>query len=308
MKIIVTGGIGFIGYHLCVELLLQGHYVFCIDNHSSSNKKNLEKLSKFDNFRFICHDIIHPIPFIDKVNQIYHLACPASPVYYQSNPIHTIKTCVIGTLNVLDLAVKNNSKVLFTSTSEIYGDPHISPQNEEYRGNVNPFGPRACYDEGKRMGETILFEYHDKYNLPICIARLFNTYGPNMNANDGRVVSNIINQCLQNKPITIYGDGSQTRSFCYVSDTVSGLIKLMNNTIIKPINIGNPHEITIKELSELCIQFISPESHIIYKDLPTDDPKIRNPDISKAKKILNWEPKVPLETGLKKTIEYFKLY
>ncbi len=236
------------------------------------------------------------------------MACPASPVYYQSNPIHTIKTCVIGTLNVLDLAVKNNSKVLFTSTSEIYGDPHISPQNEEYRGNVNPFGPRACYDEGKRMGETILFEYHDKYNLPICIARLFNTYGPNMNANDGRVVSNIINQCLQNKPITIYGDGSQTRSFCYVDDLIEGMIRMMgtDETFQGPVNLGNNSEISVAQLATKVIEITNSQSKLVYEMLPQDDPKRRQPDISLAKAKLNWRPSTVIETGLAHTIDYFK--
>jgi UDP-glucuronate decarboxylase len=266
---------------------------------------NIQDLLPNPNFEFIRHDVTLPI-YIE-VEQIYHLACPASPKAYQFNSIKTIKTNVLGTMNALGIAKRTNSRILLTSTSEIYGDPKISPQVEEYWGNVNPIGIRSCYDEGKRIAETLMMEYHRNHNVDIRIARIFNTYGPKMDKCDGRVVSNFINQCLENKDIEIYGDGSQTRSFCYVDDTVDGLIKLMNNTeTIGPINIGNPYEMTIKQLADLLKGMIQTESKIIYKDLPSDDPMKRKPDITKANTILGWDPVVKLEDGLSQTIEYFR--
>jgi UDP-glucuronate decarboxylase len=265
--------------------------------------ENIQSLLGNPNFEFIRHDIVLPIYL--EVDQIYHLACPASPKAYQYNPIKTIKTNVLGTINALGIAKRTKSRILLTSTSEVYGDPQISPQNEEYWGNVNPIGIRSCYDEGKRIAETLMMEYHRNNNVDIRIARIFNTYGPNMDKNDGRVVSNFIMQCLENKDITIYGNGSQTRSFCYVDDTVDGLIKLMNGTSIGPINIGNPNEMQIKELAEKLLTMINTKSKIIYKELPSDDPMQRRPNIDKAKELLKWEPKVNLNEGLVKTINYF---
>ena len=304
MKILVTGGTGFIGSHLCKKLLELGHYVICLDNNFTGSMSNIRDLLKSDNFEFIRHDITLPIYL--EVDQIYHLACPASPKAYQYNPIKTIKTNIMGTLNALGIANRTGSRILLTSTSEIYGDPKISPQVEEYWGNVNPIGIRSCYDEGKRVAETLMMEYHRKHNVETRIARIFNTYGPNMNPDDGRVVSNFINQCINKENITIYGDGSQTRSFCYVDDMVSGLIKLMNNEkTIGPINLGNPHEITISDLAHQINDYLGKPSEISYKDLPQDDPKRRQPDITKAKKFLDWEPQVSLNDGLEKTISYF---
>ncbi len=304
MKILVTGGSGFIGSHLCKRLVDEGNYVICLDNNITGSMENIKTLLGNPNFEFIRHDIVLPIYL--EIDQIYHLACPASPKAYQYNPIKTIKTNVLGTLNALGIAKRTKSRILLTSTSEIYGDPKISPQSEEYWGNVNPIGIRSCYDEGKRIAETLMMEYHRNNNVDIRIARIFNTYGPNMDKNDGRVVSNFIMQCLNNEDITIYGDGSQTRSFCYIDDTVDGLIKLMNGNTIGPINIGNPNEMTIKELSEKLITMIETKSKLIYKELPSDDPLQRRPDITKAKELLNWEPKVNLNEGLLKTINYFK--
>jgi UDP-glucuronate decarboxylase len=308
MNIIVTGGTGFIGSHLCKILLNQRHYVICIDNNFTGSLDNISELLHLSNFRFIEHDIVNPIYFDDiQIHQIYHLACPASPKAYQSDPIYTIKTNTHGTLNILGLAKQHQSRILLTSTSEIYGDPHISPQIEEYWGNVNSIGIRSCYDEGKRIAETLMMEYHRMHNVDIRISRLFNTYGPFMNKDDGRVVSNFINQCLENKDITIYGNGSQTRSFCYIDDTVDAIIKLMNqNETIGPINIGNPNEITVKELSEMVVSLLpNSTSKIIYTTLPNDDPKKRKPCINKAKQYLLWEPKIILNDGLIKTINYF---
>jgi len=283
MKILVTGGTGFIGNHLCRRLLQEGHYIICLDNNFSGSMNNIKDLLQNPNFEFIRHDITLPI-FLE-VEQIYHLACPASPKAYQYNSIKTIKTNILGTMNALGIAKRTKARILLTSTSEIYGDPHISPQVEEYWGNVNPIGIRSCYDEGKRVAETLMIEYHRNHNVDIRIARIFNTYGPNMDKEDGRVVSNFINQCLENKDITIYGDGTQTRSFCYVDDTVDGLIKLMNQTeTIGPINIGNPYELKIKDLAEILLKKIETKSNIIYKDLPSDDPMKRQPCIKKAKK------------------------
>jgi UDP-glucuronate decarboxylase len=303
-KILITGGSGFIGSHLCKRLIDEGNYVICLDNNFTGSINNIKDLLSNPNFEFIRHDIT--IPIYLEVDEIYHLACPASPKAYQYNPIKTIKTNVLGTMNALGIAKRTKSKILLTSTSEVYGDPKISPQSEEYWGNVNPIGIRSCYDEGKRIAETLMMEYHRNNNVDIRIARIFNTYGPNMDKNDGRVVSNFIMQCLENKDITIYGDGSQTRSFCYVDDTVDGLIKLMNGNTIGPINIGNPNEMTIIELAKKLLIMIDTKSKLIYKPLPSDDPLQRRPDISKAKEYLNWEPIVTLNDGLLKTINYFK--
>jgi UDP-glucuronate decarboxylase len=305
MKILITGGTGFIGNHLCHRLLQEGHYIICLDNNFTGSMKNIQDLIKHPNFEFIRHDITESI--LIEVDQIYHLACPASPKAYQYNSIKTIKTNILGTMNALGIAKRTKARILLTSTSEVYGDPLISPQVEEYWGNVNPIGIRSCYDEGKRVAETLMMEYHRNHNVDIRIARIFNTYGPKMDKNDGRVVSNFINQCLENKDITIYGEGLQTRSFCYVDDTVNGLIKLMNQTnTIGPVNIGNPYELTIKELALILLEKIETKSKIIYEELPSDDPMKRQPCIKKAKKYLDWEPKIGLEEGLDKTIEYFR--
>ena len=303
MIILVTGGTGFIGSHLCTELIKLGHYVICLDNNFSGSIKNIKQLLSNPNFEFIRHDITLPI-FLE-VDQIYHLACPASPKKYQFNPIKTIKTNIFGTLNVLGIAKRTGATILLTSTSEIYGDPQESPQKEDYWGNVNPNGPRACYDEGKRIAETLMIEYNKYNNVDIRIARIFNTYGPNMDKNDGRVVSNFINQCITNKNITIYGDGTQTRSFCYIDDMVQGLIKLMNSTHMMPINLGNPVELTVMQLVNNIKKLTNSHSDILYTPLPKDDPKQRKPDITKAREILDWEPTINLETGLKRTIRYF---
>ena len=303
-KILVTGGSGFIGSHLCSRLINEGNYVICLDNNFTGSINNIKDLINNPNFEFIRHDIT--IPIYLEVDEIYHLACPASPKAYQYNSIKTIKTNVLGTLNALGIAKRTKCKILLSSTSEVYGDPKISPQNEEYWGNVNPIGIRSCYDEGKRIAETLMMEYHRNNNVDIRIARIFNTYGPFMDKDDGRVVSNFIMQCLENKDITIYGDGFQTRSFCYIDDTVDGLIKLMNGNIIGPINIGNPNEITIKELADELLNMIETKSNIIYKPLPSDDPLQRKPDITKAENYLNWKPIITLKDGLLKTINYFK--
>ena len=305
MKILVTGGTGFIGNHLCRKLLNNGHYVICLDNNFTGSMSNIQDMMNHPNFEFIRHDITQSI--LLEVDQIYHLACPASPKAYQYNAIKTIKTNILGTLNALGIAKRVKARILITSTSEVYGDPKISPQVEEYWGNVNPIGIRSCYDEGKRVAETLMMEYYRNHKTEIRIARIFNTYGPKMDKNDGRVVSNFINQCLNNEDITIYGDGSQTRSFCYVDDTVEALIKLMNQQeTIGPINIGNPYEMTIKELAIKCLEIIKTKSKIIYQELPSDDPMKRQPNIEKAKKYLDWKPQISLEDGLNKTIEYFK--
>ena len=304
MKILVTGGAGFIGSHLFKKLLEQNNYVICLDNNFTGSIENIKELKSNVNFEFIRHDITKEI--LIEVDQIYHLACPASPIAYQFNPIKTIKTNILGTLNALGIAKRVKARILLSSTSEVYGDPKINPQVEEYWGNVNPIGPRACYDEGKRLAETLMVEYHKSSNVDIRIARIFNTYGPNMDKNDGRVVSNFINQCINNNNITIYGEGLQTRSFCYVSDMVDGLIKLMNSEkYVGPINLGNPNEITIKQLADIVKEKTNSKSKIIFNDLPQDDPIKRQPNIDKAKQILNWEPNVSLDTGLRITIDYF---
>ena len=305
MNILVTGGTGFIGSHLCEKLLQLNNTVFCIDNNYTGSKNNIEGLMDNDNFVYVQHDVNKKIIIESPIHQIYHLACPASPPKYQIDPIFTLKTCFIGTLNILELAVAKKATILLTSTSEIYGEPLISPQNEDYRGNVNTLGIRSCYDEGKRIAETLLMDFHRKYDLDIRIARIFNTYGPKMDIEDGRVVSNFINQALNNIDITIYGKGLQTRSFCYIDDQIDGLIKLMASNYIGPINIGSPNELTIKELSEIILKLTGSSSRVIFQELPSDDPTNRKPDISLANKILDWNPKYELEEGLNKTIDYF---
>jgi len=302
--ILVTGGTGFIGSNLCEKLLELGNYVICVDNNFTGSLENISHLRSNTNFEFIRHDVTHPL-FIE-VDQIYHLACPASPKDYQYDSIKTIKTNVMGTLNMLGLARRTKASILITSTSEVYGDPKISPQHEDYWGNVNPIGIRSCYDEGKRLAETLMMEYHRNYNVDTRIVRIFNTYGPRLNKDDGRVVSNFVVQALEGKPLTIYGDGSQTRSFCYIDDQVDGLIKTMASDYHLPINIGNPNELTINEIGEIVLKLTGSDSKMVYMDLPQDDPMRRNPDITKAREILGWEPKVGLEEGLKKTIEYFR--
>jgi len=307
MKILVTGGAGFIGSHLCKFLLEEnGDEVICLDNFFTGKKKNIENLIKNPNFKVISHDIINPLKPIGNVNQVYNLACPASPIHYQFDPIETIKTNTLGVINILEFVKSNGASVLQASTSEVYGDPLEHPQKETYKGNVNTIGPRACYDEGKRVAETLFMDYHRKFKLPIRIARIFNTYGPNMDGDDGRVISNFIMQSLENKPITIYGNGDQTRSFCYVDNLIKGLYKVMNSNHMLPINLGNPKEYTILELAKKIIKLTGSKSEIIYKDLPEDDPIRRKPDISLAKDLLDWNPMINLEEGLKKTIEYFK--
>jgi UDP-glucuronate decarboxylase len=312
---LVIGGTGFIGSLLCKTLIKQNKIVICMDNNSSGNINNVLSLFDKEEFTYIEKDIVNPFSAGELINlkkkcifEIYHLACPASPKAYQENPIKTLETNFIGTQNVLKLASILRAKVLYTSTSEIYGDPKVVPQPETYWGNVNTLGPRSCYDEGKRIGETLCYEYNKRFGIPIKIARIFNTYGPYMKKDDGRVVSNFINQCLECKDITIYGDGGQTRSFCYVDDTVDGLINLMNHnsSYIGPVNIGNPMEMTIKSLALLIKKLIQSKSIISFHKLPKDDPMRRKPDISKALGILKWEPKISLEEGLNKTIKYFK--
>lgn len=304
-RILVTGGAGFIGSHLCKKLLQQGHKVICLDNMYTGIYDNIKSLYEDKNFVFINADINNSIDL--KVDQIYNLACPASPVHYQHDPIMTAKTSFLGALNVLELAKKNKARVLQASTSEVYGDPLIHPQTELYRGNVNAIGPRACYDEGKRIAETLFFDYQRQYGVDIRVVRIFNTYGPNMLEDDGRVVSNFIVQALNNEDITIYGDGTQTRSFCYVDDLVDGLLKMMeNDNFSGPVNLGNPHEITVYELAQIIIEKTGSNSKIVYKDLPEDDPTKRRPAIELAKTKLNWQPTVTINEGLDRTIEYFK--
>jgi len=304
-RVIVTGGAGFLGSHLCERLLNMNCDVLCVDNFYTSRKANIAHLFYNPNFELLRHDITFPL-YVE-ADEIYNLACPASPIHYQRDPVQTTKTSVHGAINMLGLAKRLKIKILQASTSEVYGDPTIHPQKEDYWGNVNPIGPRSCYDEGKRAAETLFFDYYRQHKLPIKVVRIFNTYGPRMHPHDGRVVSNFIMQALQNKPITIYGDGSQTRSFCYVDDLINGIILMMETSsdITGPINLGNPNEITILELAKMVIRLTNSTSEIVFKPLPTDDPIRRNPDISLAKKILNWEPKISLEEGLKKTIDYF---
>jgi len=304
-KILVTGGAGFIGSHLIKKLLDFDNFVYCIDNFVSGSNNNISNYFSNKNFKFIEHDIIKPLPNLD-VDSIFHLACPASPIQYQTNPIHTMQTSVLGTYNVIDLALKNDAKVLFSSTSEIYGDPLEHPQKETYWGNVNTFGSRSCYDEGKRCAESILYDYNKIHNLDITIIRIFNTYGPKMLQNDGRVISNFIVNALENKDIIINGDGCQTRSFCFIDDLIDAFILLNKKNIIGPINIGNPDELSIKDLYKMIIDMTKSKSKCFFKDLPEDDPIKRKPDISMAKDILKWEPEISLNKGLELTINYFK--
>jgi UDP-glucuronate decarboxylase len=305
-KILVTGGAGFLGSHLCLKLLNDGHEVFCLDNFYTGTQINIHHLLEFDTFKLLKQDIADPIDI--EIDEIYNLACPASPIHYQKNPVQTIKTSILGAINMLDLAEKTGAKILQASTSEVYGDPEIHPQTEDYWGHVNPVGIRSCYDEGKRCAETLFFDYHRQFAIKIKIARIFNTYGPNMQLNDGRVVSNFIVQALNNFPITIYGTGQQTRSFCYVDDLIGGLISLMesDDSITGPINIGNPVEFTMLELAETILNLTSSESNLQYELLPKDDPKQRKPDITLATKLLKWQPRVQLEEGISKTIPYFR--
>ncbi len=304
MRILVTGGAGFIGSHLIDRLMTAGHEVICLDNFYTGHRRNLLHWLNHPYFELIRHDVTEPIRL--EVDQIYHLACPASPVHYQYNPVKTIKTNVLGTLNMLGLAKRVKARFLLASTSEVYGDPEVNPQPEEYRGNVNPIGIRSCYDEGKRVAETLAFDYHRQNNVDIRVARIFNTYGPRMLENDGRVVSNFVVQALQGNPLTLYGTGAQTRSFCYVSDLVEGLMRLMNGDYIGPVNLGNPDEYTILQLAQTVQSMVNPDSDLVYKPLPQDDPQRRKPDITKAKTFLDWSPTVPLQEGLKLTIDDFR--
>jgi UDP-glucuronate decarboxylase len=305
-RILVTGGAGFLGSHLCARLLKEGNEVLCLDNFYTGQRSNITKLISNPMFEMMRHDICFPV-YVE-VDEIYNLACPASPIHYQSDPVQTTKTTVHGAINVLGLAKRLKAKVFQASTSEVYGDPQVHPQPESYWGHVNPIGFRSCYDEGKRCAETLFFDYHRQHNLDIKVARIFNTYGPNMHPNDGRVVSNFIIQALHGKPITVYGDGKQTRSFCYVDDLIEGFIRLMNTPegVTGPMNLGNPNEFTILELAEKVIKLTKSKSRIIRKPLPEDDPMQRKPDITLAKKKLKWKPKIELDEGLKETIKYFK--
>lgn len=304
-RVLITGGAGFLGSYLCERLVEQGHYVVCCDNFYTGNKENLLKVLDSNNFEIIRHDITFPL-FLE-IDQIYNLACPASPVHYQNDPVQTIKTCVHGAINMLGLAKRTRSRILQASTSEIYGDPEVHPQNESYKGAVSIDGPRACYDEGKRCAETIFWDYERQHKVDIKVIRIFNTYGPRMQVNDGRVVSNFIVQALKNKDITIYGDGDQTRSFCYVDDLIDGMVSMMVcNNFSGPVNLGNPIEITVKQLANEIIDLTGSTSKLIFKDLPQDDPKQRCPDITVAKKKLNWVPKINRKDGLIKTISYFE--
>ena len=305
-KILVTGGAGFLGSHLCKRLLENKYHVIAVDNLHTGSINNIESLLQSDNFDFIEHDITNPLDL--EVDQIYNLACPASPLHYQTDPVKTIQTNVHGVINMLELAKKIGAKILQSSTSEVYGDPLVHPQVEEYWGNVNPIGIRSCYDEGKRCAETLFFDYHRQYDVKIKVARIFNTFGPNMAINDGRVVSNFILQALDNSPITIYGEGEQTRSFCYVDDLIEGLISLMdsNDSFTGPVNMGNPNEIQIKSLAEKIIKMTGSSSVIEFKPLPQDDPIKRKPDISLAKEVLGWSPTISLDEGLRNTILYFE--
>jgi UDP-glucuronate decarboxylase len=305
LRILVTGGAGFIGSHLIEKLIQEKHYVISLDNYYTGNPVNTNLFKNNENFEFIRHDVNFPL-YIE-VDGIYNLACPASPIHYQKDPVQTLKTSVQGSINLLGLAKRTGAKILQASTSEIYGDPKINPQVEEYWGNVNPIGPRSCYDEGKRVAETLFFDYHRQHNLDIRVARIFNTFGPRMSFNDGRVVSNFIYQALHDKDITIYGTGEQTRSFCYIDDLVDGLIKLFNkDSVYQPINLGNPEPISMKQLAQEVIELTNSKSKIVYLELPIDDPKDRKPDIEKAKNILNWKPLITRQEGIQRTIEDFK--
>jgi len=307
-RILITGGAGFIGSHLCEKLLEEGNEVICVDNFFTGSKENIKHLLGNPYFEVLRHDITFPL-YVE-VDEIYNLACPASPIHYQFDPVQTTKTSVMGAINMLGLAKRLKIRILQASTSEVYGDPTVHPQKEDYWGNVNPIGPRACYDEGKRCAETLFFDYYRQHNLDIKVVRIFNTYGPRMLPNDGRVVSNFIVQALKGEDITVYGDGSQTRSFCYIDDMVDGIIKMMNSPkgFTGPVNLGNPSEFSILELAQMILKLTKSKSKIVFKPLPQDDPKQRQPDITLAKSRLNWEPKVPLQEGLIKTIEYFKAF
>ncbi|MCA1909029.1 MAG: SDR family oxidoreductase [Magnetospirillum sp.] len=305
-RVLVTGGAGFLGSHLCERLLADGHDVLCVDNFYTGTKENIAHLMGNPYFELIRHDVTFPLYL--EVDEIFNLACPASPVHYQRDPVQTTKTSVHGAINMLGLAKRIGAKIFQASTSEVYGDPEVHPQVEEYRGAVNPIGPRACYDEGKRCAETLFFDYHRQHSLRIKVARIFNTYGPRMHPDDGRVVSNFIVQALEGRPITIYGDGSQTRSFCFVSDLIEGFVRLMNSPdqVTGPINLGNPREMTIRQLAETVIRLTGARSELVVKPLPADDPLQRQPNITKAKQLLDWEPVVDLDTGLQRTIDYFR--
>jgi UDP-glucuronate decarboxylase len=304
-RVLVTGGAGFLGSHLCERLLAEGNEVLCVDNFYTGTRRNVAHLLDNPNFELMRHDVTFPL-YVE-VDEIYNLACPASPIHYQKDPVQTTKTSVHGAINMLGLAKRVEAKIMQASTSEVYGDPTVHPQPEEYWGNVNPIGPRSCYDEGKRCAETLFFDYYRQHSLRIKVARIFNTYGPRMHPNDGRVVSNFVVQALQGHDITIYGDGSQTRSFCYVSDLIEGFVRLMNSddTVTGPINLGNPGEFTIRELAEQVIEMTGSKSQLIFKPLPADDPQQRQPDLRKARAELDWEPTVALRDGLRPTIEYF---
>ena len=304
-RVLVTGGAGFLGSHLCERLLALGHDVLCIDNFFTGTKDNVLALLDDHHFELLRHDVTFPL-YVE-VDEIYNLACPASPIHYQHDPVQTTKTSVHGAINMLGLAKRVKARIFQASTSEVYGDPHVHPQTEDYRGNVNPIGPRACYDEGKRCAETLFFDYYRQHKLRIKVARIFNTYGPRMHPNDGRVVSNFIVQALKGEPITIFGDGAQTRSFCYVDDLIEGFIRLMatDDEVTGPINLGNPGEFTIRQLAELVIAETGSKSKLVFKPLPQDDPLQRQPNITLAQKHLGWEPKIPLKDGLKPTIAYF---
>ena len=305
-RILVTGGAGFLGSHLCDRLIADDHEVLCVDNFFTGDKRNIEHIAHEPRFELLRHDITFPL-FVE-VDEIYNLACPASPIHYQHDPVQTTKTSVHGSINMLGLAKRLKARILQASTSEVYGDPAVHPQTEEYWGHVNPIGPRSCYDEGKRCAETLFFDYHRQHGLEIKVARIFNTYGPRMHPADGRVVSNFIVQALKGEPITLYGDGQQSRSFCYVDDLIDGLVRLMgsDSEVTGPINIGNPVEFTMAELAQQVIALTGSSSSLVHAPLPADDPRQRQPNITKAKERLGWEPKVPLEAGLKRTIDYFR--
>jgi UDP-glucuronate decarboxylase len=304
-RILVTGGAGFLGSHLCERLVARGDDVLCVDNYFTGRKDNIAHLLRDPHFEAMRHDVTHPL-FVE-VDEIYNLACPASPIHYQFDPVQTTKTSVIGAINMLGLAKRVKAKILQASTSEVYGDPTLHPQPESYRGNVNPIGPRACYDEGKRCAETLFFDYYRQHNLRIRVVRIFNTYGPRMHPNDGRVVSNFIVQALKNEPITLYGDGSQTRAFCYVDDLIEGFLRMMTarDELTGPMNLGNPVETSVAELAQLIIELTGSRSEIVYRPLPSDDPIQRCPDISQAKAELDWQPRTALKPGLQRTIDYF---
>ncbi len=306
--VLITGGAGFLGSHLAERLLGQGHQVYCLDNFQSGRRANLAPLLRSNRLTIVTHDLVHPLPDLPRFDEIYNLACPASPVHYQEDPVATMKVCSLGVLNMLERAARDNARVFHTSTSEIYGDPEVHPQHESYHGNVNTIGPRSCYDEGKRFAETLLMEYAAQSGLNVRLVRIFNTYGPRMQPDDGRVVSNFIVQALRGEKITIYGDGSQTRSFCYVDDLIDGIQLLMaaDDNASGPMNIGNPGEYTVGELATLIVKMVGSGSSIAYKPLPIDDPRRRRPDISRAQALLGWSPKVDLVSGLEKTISYFR--